>query len=427
MFFPNNGQSDLKEATKISKVNESDLNTDFNDSTSFQDNQNWLKKNYKKYYFNFYANMSLPEKIYLREFGFRHFDDEKMNRHLSFRNSGELYAFVLKSAPSDIFCSSSLYNHPTEPMDKKEWVGSELIFDIDAKDLDLKCALAHNYTKCRDCKFINKGVLSNCGNCNSSRLHIIDIPCKNCIVSLKREVTKLVNFLMDDFGIERNRIFIYFSGNNGFHLHVLDNDYYPLLSNERSEIASYLLGKGFKMETLGIKKTHANKFVPLSKNRQPFDAGWRDRIIKKLKINFYNGKNSDSDFSKQIEKLENSMKCDFQQLVLKAVDDVSVKIDPMVTMDIHRIFRLAGSLNSKSGLAKILCNDLDSFDPFSEACFFDKSKVNIICFTRVSLFFKGKRYVVDEGNNHVPGYVAGYLVSKGLANINLEDTRDERR
>ncbi len=423
----NNGKSDLNGIANVSKEKETVLEDDAGDSQSFRNNQNWLKKTYKKYYFNFFANITLPKKIHLHEFGFRHFDDDKMHRHLSFKNSGELYAFVLKFAPSDIYCSSSFYNRPTEPMDKKEWIGSELIFDIDGKDLHLECAIAHNFTKCNVCKFINKGVLEKCTNCNSSKLHTIDIPCKNCMNSLKKEVTKLLSFLMGDFGIERSRIFVYFSGNNGFHLHIVDGNYYPLLSNERSEIASYLLGKGFKMETLGVKKTDDNKIVPLLKNRQLLEAGWRDRILKKLKISFYSGKNSDSAFISQIEKLENAMKCDFQQMVSKTVDDLSVKIDPMVTMDIHRIFRLAGSLNSKSGLAKILCNDLDSFDPFSEACFFDKSKVEITCFAPVSLVFKGKRYAVNEGKNHVPEYVAVYLISKGLANINSKDIQDERR
>jgi DNA primase small subunit len=420
----NNGKSDLEGIANIPKEKEPILNADTENSQSFRNNQIWLKKTYKKYYFNFFANITLPEKIHLHEFGFRHFDDDKMYRHLSFKNSGELYAFVLKFAPSDIYCSSSFYNRPTEPMDKKEWSGSELIFDIDGKDLHLECAIAHNFTRCFVCKFINKGVLEKCTNCNSSKLHTIDIPCKNCVISLKKEVTKLLSFLMGDFGIERSRIFIYFSGNNGFHLHVGDGDYYPLLSNERSEIASYVLGKGFKMETLGVKKTDENKIVPLLKNRQLLEGGWRDRILKKLKISFYTGKNSDSAFISQIEKLENAMKCDFQQMVSKTVDELSVKIDPMVTMDIHRIFRLAGSLNSKSGLAKILCNDLDSFDPFSQACFYDKSKVEITCFAPVSLVFKGKRYAVNEGKNHVPEYVAVYLISKGLANINSMDTME---
>jgi DNA primase small subunit len=420
MLLQNNGNSEPGKIADIQKENDPPLITGAIDLKSYSDNQNWLKNSYKKYYFKFYANIDLPKKIHSHEFGFRHFDDEKMHRHLSFKNSGELYAFVLKFAPSDIYCSSSFYVHPAESMDKKEWCGSELIFDIDGKDLHLECAITHNYTKCQACTFVNKGIPEKCSRCNGSRLSIIDIPCKNCMVSLKNEVTKLSKFLTDDFGIQRKKIFIYFSGNNGFHLHVLDEDYHPLTSNERSEIAGYLLGKGFKLETLGIKKTSDNKYAPLLKNKLFLDAGWRHRLLKKLKISFYSGKNSDSVFTKQIEKLENTMQCDFQQIVLKTVNDLSVKIDPMVTMDIHRIFRLAGSLNSKSGLAKILCNDLDSFDPFKDACFFDKSIVSIICFTAVSLIFKGKRYEINEGVNHVPEFIAVYLISKGLANINVK-------
>jgi DNA primase small subunit len=417
---------DLKEtSSNVTKEKDTNIKNDSNNLEFYRNNQIWLKKTFKKYYFNFFTNINLPEKINMREFGLRHFDDEKMYRHLSFHNHGELYAFVLKISPSDIYCSSSFYKYPTESMDKKEWNGSELIFDIDGKDLRLECALTHNYKKCFSCNYINKGILEKCNNCNGFRLHTIDIPCKNCIFLLKKEVRKLIKFLNEDFGIENDVISVYFSGNNGFHLHVADKNYYPLLSNERSEISGYLLGKGFKLETLGIKKDIEKKFVPLLKNKHLLDAGWRNRILKNLKISFTSSKNSDNYFIKQIEKLENSWNCDFQQIVSKTVEELSVKIDPMVTMDIHRIFRLAGSLNSKSGLAKILCKDLDYFDPFKDACFFDKSSVDIISDVDISLVFKGKRYEVFNGLNHVPEYVAVYLICKGLANINLKEIQNE--
>src|ERR687889_2117553 len=119
---------------------------------------------------------------------------------------------------------------------------------------------------------------------------------------LKEEVKKLIRFLTEDFGVSSKVIAVYFSGNNGFHLHVTDRGYYGLLSNERSEISSYLLGKGFKLETLGIKKNSEKQFVPMSKNKQLLDAGWRYRVLKKLKIGFSSAKNADTNFIKQIEK-----------------------------------------------------------------------------------------------------------------------------
>jgi DNA primase small subunit len=273
MIFPHNSTSELKDISGTAKEEEKgkevgggyDSKT-HNEGSGANDgnDQIWLKKTFKKYYFRYFANIDLPAKINQREFGFRYFD-EKMFRHISFKNPGELYAFVLKFSPSDVYCSSSFYLNPSGPMDKKEWRGSELIFDIDGKDLHLECALKHNYAKCHACSFINSGISDKCNNCGGSRLSVIDIPCKRCVFLLKEEVKKLIRFLTEDFGISSKVIAVYFSGNNGFHLHVTDSGYYGLLSNERSEISSYLLGKGFKLETLGIKKIAKNSLCRYQK------------------------------------------------------------------------------------------------------------------------------------------------------------------
>ena len=201
MIFSTSSKSDLKDSSNVVNENENTSKTDFKNSDS-NNNQIWLKKTFKKYYFRYFINIALPEKINLREFGFRYFD-EKMYRHFSFNNPGEIYAFVLKFSPSDIYCSSSFYRNPAESMDKKEWYGSELIFDIDGKDLHLECALKHNYTKCHVCNLITAGVLKKCSNCNGSRLYVVDIPCKNCVFFLKKEVGKLINLLIEDFGIDK--------------------------------------------------------------------------------------------------------------------------------------------------------------------------------------------------------------------------------
>ena len=39
----------------------------------------------------------------------------------------------------------------------------------------------------------------------------------------------------------------------------------------------------------------------------------------------------------------------FKKLWMMFLPKIGAKIDPNVTMDIHRIFRLPGSINSKSG------------------------------------------------------------------------------
>ena len=99
------------------------------------------------------------------------------------------------------------------------------------------------------------------------------------------------------------------------------------------------------MESLGIKTDKEKKFTFISKNKPFLDIGWRERISKSIKFNLSSIKNNNNDvLIKHIEKLENIWNCSFQQIVLNTLQDFSVRIDPVVTMDIHRIFRLNGVL-----------------------------------------------------------------------------------
>ncbi len=164
-------------------------------------NKNWLEGVFRKYYFYHYSQLELGELINEHEFGFRLFDG-KIRRHLAFNDKKELYAYIIKFSPSDIFYSSSRYQNPKAEIDQKGWIGSDLIFDIDGKDLHLECAQNHNLILCKDCNSISKGIVSKCVVCNGSRLQIIDLPCTKCIKSLNVEVKKLIEILNADFGID---------------------------------------------------------------------------------------------------------------------------------------------------------------------------------------------------------------------------------
>ena len=104
------------------------------------------------------------------------------------------------------------------------------------------------------------------------------------------------------------------------------------------------------------------------------------------------------------------------------MDDVSenigVKIDPNVTMDIHRIFRLPGSINSKSGLTKLFCNNLTKFDPYTEASFLSDDSVEIIANCPIEFVLKNKKFgpYINEKIT-VPTYAAVYMICKKLARI----------
>jgi DNA primase small subunit len=76
---------------------------------------------------------------------------------------------------------------------------------------------------------------------------------------------------------------------------------------------------------------------------------------------------------------------------------------------------MPGTLHSKSGLAKQKCADLDSFDPFTEACVLGTMHVKVKLKTHVKLKLKGKSFNLSKELEELPAYAAVYLVCKGLA------------
>src|SRR3989344_5498714 len=339
----------------------------------------FLEDSFKKYYFEHFDLIHVPNRTSEREFGFQKFNSG-MTRHISIKDDKELHLLLMQNVPSDVYCSNACYSFPNLPMNEKDWKEADLIFDIDAKDLNLECRKSHTIFKCNECNEISTNS-NNCSTCNSIKLEKKSLPCKNCIDASKNEVSKLSKILTEDLDVQQNNIHVYFSGNEGFHVYVYDSQFQQLGSRERSELADYIMFNGVIPETFGMKK-----FKP---NRSSFpdfeEKGWRGRFSQEV----YGSK---SKRSKIISELITNGYSSFQKTLEGISDKIGAKIDPNVTMDIHRIFRLPGSLNSKSGLTKILCNDLPKFDPYTEASFLNE-KVSI------------------------PTYAAVYMICKKLATI----------
>jgi len=365
----------------------------------------FLEDSFKKYYFEKFDLIHVPERTSEREFGFQKFSSG-MNRHITLKDDKELHLLLIQNVPSDVYCSNAYYSFPNLPMKEKDWKEADLIFDIDSKDLKLSCRPNHTVTKCNDCGHLSKSK-DQCSNCKSVKLNHKSLHCKNCIEASKIEVLKLYEILIDDFGIEKNNIHVYFSGNEGFHIHVDNSPFQNLGSRERSELVDYIMFKGTIPETFGMKKIRPNR-TSLPNFDEP---GWRGRFskeffgskTKRTKIITQVMANGYSNFQKNLEELSNK---------------IGVKIDPNVTMDIHRIFRLPGSLNSKSGLTKIFCKDLQKFDPYNDACILNDESVEIKADCPIEFKLKNKKFgpYLNEVTT-VPTYAAAYMICKNLATI----------
>ena len=95
--------------------------------------------------------------------------------------------------------------------------------------------------------------------------------------------------------------------------------------------------------------------------------------------------------------------------------EIGARIDAQVTTDVHRIFRMPWTLNSKSGLAKTLCKDADTFDPFNDACVIGDSRLGVRLRCPVRFKLRGKTFAVSKESAELPAYAAVFLICKGLA------------
>ena len=365
----------------------------------------FLENSFKKYYFEHPDLIRVPERASEREFGYQKFNSG-MIRHISIKDDKQLRLLLMQNIPSDVYCSNAYYSFPNLPMNEKDWKEADLIFDIDAKDLNLPCRENHTISICNECQSRSKDS-KNCIKCNSSKLEKKSLPCKNCINSSKTEVLKLKEVLTEDLGIAKENIHVYFSGNEGFHIYVYNSEFQDLGPRERSDLADYIMFNGIIPETFGMRKIKPEKsFFP-----NLDEKGWRGRFSKEMF-------GSKSKRPKIISQLINNGYSSFQKTLDEATEKIGVKIDPNVTMDIHRIFRLPGSINSKSGLSKIRCKDIQKFDPYHESCFLDEDSIEVLANCPIEFKLKNKKFGPYQNEVvTVPTYAAAYMICKKLATI----------
>ncbi len=364
-----------------------------------------LEEAFKKYYFDHFDLIHVPEKPSEREFGYQKFDSG-MIRHLSVKDDKELHLMLISNKPSDVYCSNAYYSFPSLPMQEKNWKEADLIFDIDSKDLNLDCRANHTCKKCSSCNETFQNHLT-CPSCNSSKIESKSLTCSDCILSAKKEIEKLSEILRNDLGINKEDIHVYFSGNEGFHVYVFNSQFQKLESRERSDLADYIMFHGAIPEKFGLKKFNQDRtsFPELD------EKGWRGRVSKELF-------GSKSKRSKTITQLMTQGYSSFQNQLQVMAKTIGVMIDPNVTMDIHRIFRLPGSINSKSGLSKIFCNNLKEFNPYSDACFIDDESIEVTANCPIDFSLKNKKFGPYKNEKvAVPKYAAVYMICKGLASI----------
>ncbi len=367
------------------------------------------------------------------------FDRNYVQRHLSFSTPDELRRYMQGNVPAHSYFSTSYYRRPAEPvMDDKQWLGAELIFDLDADHLEG----AQNMTYSEMMLQIR-----------SEMIHLVD------------------SFLLDDLGFSEDQVHIDFSGGRGYHAHVRTPDVMELGTHERRELVDYITGSGldidwvFPVNRVATSRvvTGAGSRINVAKDRlipPPEAGGWK----KRMRIGLMDVVNTFCDTDTKVIKREYpSIKGSDNKTVLNAQDELrksrtvlfeknnmavlstsvqnmlvkimkedmahrlSGEVDEPVTADIKRLIRLQGSVHGKSGLVvtPMTRDELTDFDPLQMAVpdAYTDDPVKITMRRAAKLDMKGEHFSL-EGETEVPEFAAVFLVGRKMADIGFASEAD---
>jgi len=363
----------------------------------------FVQKVFREYYtkdFSLSEGFPLIEK---REFGFALFEGW-MLRHKSFKNKGELEFFLRNFVPSDAYFSYAYYEDPETELERKGWLGADLVFDIDADHIPTPCDKVHDKWVCGVCGLKGKGFTpSKCPVCGGEKFEVSTWHCEVCLGSAKAETVKLLDMLLGDFGFSEKDVRVFFSGHRGYHVHVESEAVRTLDAIARKEIVDYVSGLGLDVFLHGLSKKSLRE-TPSSQSLYLNAFGWRRRLALGMRNFILNAEEEnfkDIGIKKKIAEtiLQNRdaiLKNWLNRGTWSAVRGIgfetwrkiaehsaklqSAKIDTVVTTDIHRLIRLVGTLHSKTGLKKVEfpISAIDDFDPVKRAVAFKTGAVTVL-------------------------------------------------
>lgn len=367
------------------------------------------------------AESIAPPRTEKREFGFGDFERKLAFRHYSFPGIREFKKYIVDNAPPFIHYSPAEYEKPdARPMENKIWQGAELIFDLDATDLRLPCQEKHGRSWV----------------------------CETCLSSVKAETAKLVEeFLIPDFGFSEKEIKVNFSGNRGYHVHVINDRVFKLNSKARKQISEYITGTGIdpgKLFSLQAVRREGKPSFEVLHGPKPTDGGWGGRIAGNLIAALNTGVATleelgiKPEYARKLFKnraavifgigngnwdiIKIPKKAEFWKEAIKTMAiKQSDSIDRNVTNDTGHLIRLPDSIHGDTGLVgKSLgsLNELQKFDPMKDAVVFKDGVLKVHAEKSQKFVMNDEEYgpYVDK-TVELPVYAALYLLLKRAAHL----------
>ena len=367
------------------------------------------------------ADVTLPPRADDREWGhipWTSGPDTTMVGHQSTLDLGDTSAFLERERPRHVYFSAGYYEHPgASTMEEKQWLGSDLVFDLDADHLPNVTLGEDTYAE----------MLAKC----------------------KDALYRLLDFLERDFGFED--LTVTFSGGRGYHVHVRDPGVYELEREQRREIVDYVRGNELDLETLVSEETVEGIGLknPTSKRTLPADGGWGRRVTDRLgafaddllargeddAVEYLSGFEGVGEKSARaiynvVENNTEAVKAGnvdvhpaflkvARKYVAETVEAENAPIDEPVTTDTNRLIRLPGTLHGGSGLhvQRLTREQLNDFDPLVDAVpeTFVGHDISVEVTAERTLELLGETLTVEPGVVSVPEYAGIFLMARGAA------------
>ncbi|VVB99487.1 DNA primase small subunit PriS [uncultured archaeon] len=318
--------------------------------------EKFLRKLFSSYYLHSVIPPIKPER---REFGFGGWEKKIEFRHIRVKNAEELRAKLVNEAPLYISHSVGYYEFPdARPMPKKNWLGADLVFDLDAEG-------------------------HSCGK----------FTCPECMDGVKKDAIKLIEeFLYPDFGFSANDLTVNFSGSRGYHIHVRSETVMQLDREARREIADYVSGTGLAFERLFW--ADGKKFLGPKTSQGGYGGKFARAFVRRLgdddfALSISRKLKKPEEKAKLISAIENgnwdnigitnrerklSEKFDILKLTMAG------RIDANVTADTTKLIRMADSIHGGSGFAAKsvgAISNLEKFEPMRHAPIFGNEPLRV--------------------------------------------------
>ncbi|MFA6530487.1 MAG: DNA primase small subunit domain-containing protein, partial [Candidatus Micrarchaeia archaeon] len=299
--------------------------------------------------------------------------------------------------------SAAYYERPgATPIEKKGWLGADLIFDLDL----------HAEGK--------YGVYAVLDQVKSDTIRLLE------------------EFLIEDFGISKSETITVFSGNRGYHIHVRDRAYHSLGIEERREIADYVNGTGLNYLNFFEEQEVPGRKLTKKIGPKPSDFGYRGRFARAAVKALEQTPNPISPIFSNPEKrqkfIDGVMKGDWNKTsladIVKRFEPIakelpirSIDTDVGVTQDVSKLIRVPNSIHGETGLmAKIIpYSELASFSPLDDALAFGmKETIKVEFIEPVPPLKFGKQTFADFKKDEIielPEALAIFVLAKGSARV----------